>query len=123
MNELAVLDAADMTDMFSAAETGGAYAGTDTIAEHTAEHTEVLGRSYGDDNILDMMAALSCSAAWVNMTSRAFSEVEAEESGHMAACLMDGGSCWRLNGWPRLLHEGGGICHCYTPVADMKLYS
>jgi hypothetical protein len=43
-------------------------------------------------NILDMMAAASYSAAWVNTTSHVAFGVEGLESGHMEAFLEDGGS-------------------------------
>lgn len=87
-----------MMGKFSAAEADGAYAGMDTIAVHTEEHIVVFGLSCADGNILDMMAAVSYLAALENRTYHAVSEVEASTSasasasGHMAACLLDGGS-------------------------------
>ncbi len=81
-----------MLGTFEAAEVGDARAEMDTIAVHTEEHIEVLGRSYADGNILDTTVAVSCLAALVNRTYRAVSEVGASASGHTAACLTDGGS-------------------------------
>ena len=92
MDVSAAPDVAGMMSMFEAVEAGGAYAGMDTTAVHTGEHTEVLGQSYEDGNILDTMAAVSCWVALVNTTYHVVSEVEAWGSGHRAACPMDGGS-------------------------------
>jgi hypothetical protein len=61
--------------MLEVVEVGGAYAGMDTIAVYTEEGIAVLGRSYADDNILDMMAAASYSAALVSKTYHVVSEV------------------------------------------------
>ncbi len=81
-----------MKDMFLGAEADGACADMDTTGVRTEERTGVSGLPYADGNILDTMAAASCSAAWANMTYHAVSEAGALASGHTVACLMDGGS-------------------------------
>lgn len=93
VNAPAAPDAGDMMSILEAAEVGGgAYVGMDTIEVHTEEHIEALGRTYGDGNIPDMLAAVSCLVASVSKTPHAVSEVQTWASGHMAACPMDGGS-------------------------------
>jgi hypothetical protein len=78
VNEPAVYGVvADMLSMLEAVggEDDGAYAGMDTIAVHTEEHIEASVRSFGEDNIPDMMVAVSCLAALVGKTSQVSSEV------------------------------------------------
>jgi hypothetical protein len=116
LSELVASDAADMMSNSEAAEAGGAHCGMDTTV-HIEERMGALGRSYADGNILDKTAAVSYLAALVSTAHRVVCGGQAWVSGHMAACLMGGGSFWRLNGRPRLVHEGGGICDCYERVA------
>lgn len=91
-NEPVAADAGDMMNTLETAEADGACAGMDTIEVHTEDHIESLGRTYGDGNILDMLAGVSYLVASASKTSHAASEVLAWASGHMAACPMDGGS-------------------------------
>lgn len=72
--EAVVVAVAGMVDSF-ATEAGGADAGTDTIAVDTEGHIEVMDLPYANGNTPDMMIAVSCLAATVNMTSHGASEV------------------------------------------------
>lgn len=91
-SEVVAVAGAGMVYSFATREAGGADAGTGTIAVDTEEHIEVMDLPHANGNTPDMMTAVSYLAAMANMTSHGASEVAVWASGHMAACLTDGGS-------------------------------